>query len=218
MTITNILFSLVFILGIAYLVLFRFKQYRMDKFRQNVFALRDELFDYAAEGNIGFNHPAYITLRSLLNGYIRFSHRISLLSVILLILGENFLTKNQVKPFDEVWSEATSGLGGKVKKDLELFVDKASANLFYYVFISSLLKKLVAVPFVLVFVLTYLVKKRTKVKDEILIHRNKDNRVEIFTYKYSKKQVAESIEQLNTDALVFGSIKPTSKSRFAVPV
>jgi len=54
---------------------------RLDAFRQNLFALRDELFDYAATGRISFDHPAYRLLRQSMNGFIRYAHRISVFQV-----------------------------------------------------------------------------------------------------------------------------------------
>lgn len=56
--------------------------YGIDKFRQEMFAVRDDLFDYAARGEISFNHPAYIQLRNLANGLIRFAHRMTLWRIL----------------------------------------------------------------------------------------------------------------------------------------
>jgi hypothetical protein len=63
-----------------------YKEYAVDKFRQDIFALRDELFAEAAGGLIDFNHPAYTTIRRMMNGSIRFSHRINLLGILLFAL------------------------------------------------------------------------------------------------------------------------------------
>jgi hypothetical protein len=43
----------------------------LDRFRQDVFGLRDELWDFAASGQISFDDPAYRLLRQLMNGFIR---------------------------------------------------------------------------------------------------------------------------------------------------
>ncbi len=51
--------------------------YRVDLFRQSMFALRDELFDYARSGKIQFNDPAYVLLRALMNGFIRYAHHLT---------------------------------------------------------------------------------------------------------------------------------------------
>lgn len=48
--------------------------YRVDMLREKLFALRDELFDYASAGNIPFDHPGYWMLRKTMNSVIRFAH------------------------------------------------------------------------------------------------------------------------------------------------
>src|SRR5260370_14413210 len=50
---------------------------RLDSFRQEMFIIRDELFDYAASGRISFNDPAYRLLRQLMNGFIRYGHQLT---------------------------------------------------------------------------------------------------------------------------------------------
>ena len=75
------MFAIVSLASIGALLSFLFWLYRdycVDSFRQKLFALRDDLFDEAANGNIDFNSAAYGMLRSTINGQIRFAHRISL--------------------------------------------------------------------------------------------------------------------------------------------
>jgi hypothetical protein len=59
------------------------RAYNRDAFRQRAFAIRDELFDFAANGSIAFNDPAYTLLRSRMNATIQYSHRLT--------FGEAFL-------------------------------------------------------------------------------------------------------------------------------
>jgi hypothetical protein len=59
------------------LILRLWPTYRLDYFRQNMFAVRDELFDFAAGGNISFNDPAYRLLRQSMNGFIRYAHNLT---------------------------------------------------------------------------------------------------------------------------------------------
>ena len=42
-----------------------YRDYRVDLFRQRMFALRDQLFDIAASGRIAFDDPAYGKLRGM---------------------------------------------------------------------------------------------------------------------------------------------------------
>src|ERR1035438_863123 len=55
---------------------------RIDSFRQNMFALRDELFDYASSGKISFSDPAYRLLRQSMNGFIRHAHRLTFFQIV----------------------------------------------------------------------------------------------------------------------------------------
>ena len=91
--------SLISILFLLVLFLWLIPGYRVDLFRQQMFALRDELFDEARKGNISFSDPAYGMLRSSMNGFIQFGHRLNVWQVMLL----NFIARNEknrmTKPF-----------------------------------------------------------------------------------------------------------------------
>lgn len=69
---------------LAWLFVFVFwRNYRIDKFRDQLFALRNELFDYAAHGGVLFDEPAYGILRNTMNGLLRYAERISFTHFIL---------------------------------------------------------------------------------------------------------------------------------------
>lgn len=51
----------------------------IDIGRQNLFEIRDSLFMMAANGDIGFDDPAYIAVRNRINGMIRFCESFSFL-------------------------------------------------------------------------------------------------------------------------------------------
>jgi len=69
--------GLVGLAGIWFLWYYFLKPQRVDSFREELFALRERLFDLAADGVVSFDHPAYAQLRLLINGMIRFAHRIT---------------------------------------------------------------------------------------------------------------------------------------------
>src|SRR4051812_41355603 len=76
---------LLWVLAIGtFLWLIGWRRYRLDVFRQRLFALRDELFDVAAAGEIDFNDFAYGGLRLLINSIIRFGHRVTAWRVLIL--------------------------------------------------------------------------------------------------------------------------------------
>lgn len=87
---TTAMFSSVFLAVCVYLCFYCFREYRIDRLRQHLFELRDELFDLAAAGEIEFNHPAYTATRTMLNSVIRFAHRITVVRFTLaLVWREN---------------------------------------------------------------------------------------------------------------------------------
>jgi hypothetical protein len=59
------------------------RSYRVDRFREDLFELRNQLFDFAAAGGIDFDHPAYGRLRVTMNSMIRFAHKVSFLRLVL---------------------------------------------------------------------------------------------------------------------------------------
>jgi hypothetical protein len=76
----------------AYLV----RDYRIDALRQELFRIRDELFDYAATGAVSFSHPAYSNLRSRLNLTIRFGHRLTFTRLLLVALSYRLTKRTPV--------------------------------------------------------------------------------------------------------------------------
>jgi hypothetical protein len=60
-----------------FLVFVLAREYRLDVLRDRLFAIRERLFDYAADGNISFDHPAYTKLRMRINSLIRFGYRLT---------------------------------------------------------------------------------------------------------------------------------------------
>lgn len=62
-----------------------------ERLRQNLFELRDKLFDYARSGSIPFTNRAYVMLRANINSMIRFSHLISVTRVFTFICFQRYI-------------------------------------------------------------------------------------------------------------------------------
>ena len=91
----NELLSTISLAFIVALLLFPYNSYRVDKLREYLFELRDELFDEALRGNISYESQAYRATRSVLNGMIRFSHQISFSRLIAArVLIKQYLTND----------------------------------------------------------------------------------------------------------------------------
>src|SRR5258706_13734181 len=83
---------------------------RLDAFRQEMFALRDELFDYAAKGHIKFNDPAYRLLRQVMNGFIRYGHQLTFFRVCVTVAEAHIKTDKLNPPnWSEAWERALKG-------------------------------------------------------------------------------------------------------------
>lgn len=89
-----------------------YRDYRTDRYRQKLFGLRDDLFDYAAQGNIRFDDEAYKKLRAMINGSIRFGHRLNLPYFLGLTLGFSLLRsgKDESPRFAAAWRESLKPL------------------------------------------------------------------------------------------------------------
>jgi len=100
--------------------------WRLDSFRQNIFAVRDELFDYAADGNISFDHPAYILLRKQMNGFIRYGHQLTVFRGLLTIAIHKILGTPERASWHDAWEKALNTIeDNSVRQKLERFHRKS---------------------------------------------------------------------------------------------
>lgn len=83
---------------------------RLDHFRQQMFSLRDELFDFAMDGGISFEDPAYVLLRAQMNAFIRYGHHLTVFRLVMtFVAGEISGTINR-RPWNEQWKEAVDNV------------------------------------------------------------------------------------------------------------
>lgn len=66
-------------------VYYLWRDYRSDSFREDIFSVRDRMFLWAAQGNIGFDHPAYRILRDRMNVLLRHAHEFTLTRMVLIL-------------------------------------------------------------------------------------------------------------------------------------
>jgi len=113
--------SLVSLMGLWYLLVWLLRDYRVDRFRQETFALRDAFFDEALAQRIDFNHPAYGLMRMLMNGFIRFGHRLTMAQVLLVdvLVPDALLRETSSLSFAARWDRATADLPGPARTMVE---------------------------------------------------------------------------------------------------
>ena len=99
-------------LGLAFaLISWCRREYRVDVLRYRLFVRRDELFDLALNGTLGFGDQAYVLLRHKINNMLRFSHKISLVRVLLIgyFCGGSAFDK-MLEAHDREWKDAVGAL------------------------------------------------------------------------------------------------------------
>lgn len=222
--IINGLVSVISLIGICVVSFWFLRDLRVDACRQKVFDLRNEVFMYAARGNIAFDHPAYTMLRHTLNGAIRFSHRLSLLHIVTLAI----LTMKYNPQFVEInwekrWEAAIMDLPEENRADLQLFQDRLKDEAIFFLFFGSFTKKVLFLPIgIILITLGKLLKKnentescasvadeitpKTALSSEISIHDSMDtwaHRTSIQSLRI--KPVEESVDSLIAGAYVVGA-------------
>lgn len=147
-------------LAVFVLVIFYFwfyKQYQIDRSRQELFALRDELFDYAADGNINFDHPAYIFLRQTMNGMIRFTHRVDILTIFGVLFVKVTLP-TEPDSFQRQFQEALLKIESEEKrKKLLHFSEQMNLIIIGHIIKSSIIAFFLAVVFLVVIIVCMLI-------------------------------------------------------------
>ncbi|MBI1790616.1 MAG: hypothetical protein HYR60_24055 [Acidobacteria bacterium] len=156
----------------AILTLFLWREYRIERFRQRIFQIRDELFDFAAEGNLSFDNPAYGALRASMNSMIRFAHRMSLSYAVGITAARHFcpspgldrFTRERLRPLMELPE-------GPAREKLVTLHARVLIEVFKFVSFSPLL--LPVLPFALLAFIagtaSSLYRRLTKERDEIAV-------------------------------------------------
>jgi hypothetical protein len=108
---------------LVWLVLSLWPGYRLDAFRQDVFGLRDEMWDYAASGKVSFDDPAYRLLRQLMNGFIRYAHHLTFYRVCMSV-ASHWIMRSMPLPitWTDKWTKALKEVqDDQVRNDLMRF-------------------------------------------------------------------------------------------------
>ena len=101
----NAMGTLVSLLSLWAFYSFAYRDYRRDVYRQKLFRLRNELFDLAAAGEISFETPAYQTLRTTINGFIRFAHRMQFGGFVIFLALEESANDETPHVFAQQWEK-----------------------------------------------------------------------------------------------------------------
>src|SRR5438876_10530845 len=100
--------SLLSLIVLVFIMFVWWPAQRMDLFRQQMFALRDELFDFALDEKIKFDDPAYTLLRHLINGFIRYAHNLTPYRTLMSFLRWKCTSQEPIKGWSVSWEHALS--------------------------------------------------------------------------------------------------------------
>ena len=98
---------------------------RTDEFRQRLFAIRDEIFDYANSGHIGFRDPAYQLLRNSMNGFIRYAHRLTFFQLMLTIARWKITEQVHPLTWHARWNQSLESLPNEARTAMVAFHGRA---------------------------------------------------------------------------------------------
>jgi hypothetical protein len=131
--------TVVSLAGVAYAFFWLYRDVCVDTFRDKVFALRDELFLDAADGLVPFDHPAYTTLRTTMNGFIRFGDGLSLTQILVcnVFVRPEDAERAGLRPFEERWDKATNDLPASSRKRLDVYLSRLNRLAALYVVLGS---------------------------------------------------------------------------------
>lgn len=125
--------SLISLSIILWLLFWALPAYRLDRYRQELFEVRDRLFDYAAAGNISFDDAAYGMLRSTINGFMRFAHRMSFCHLVFVVILSPRDLKQSGRSYGARWEKNVKALAPEVRAQLNEFLNEVNLRTGHHV-------------------------------------------------------------------------------------
>ena len=119
-------FVLALILAIWHVVFNVYPHSAIALARYNLFELRDELFDLAAQGKLDFKSPGYKACRQMINGFIRYAHDMSLMQMLTTQIVAKF-RKQRVSTKE--WDAAIERLDPDSRKLVESLMRQAMVHM-----------------------------------------------------------------------------------------
>lgn len=105
------------------------RPYRLDRVRQQLFEIRNELFLYAMDGNVAFSDPAYSKLRTRINALIRFAETITFTRVIIFAFQDTLCPNPAFHKQQTEWEASLSRIPLEKRKVLVKFDDRVGKTL-----------------------------------------------------------------------------------------
>ena len=153
-----VLVSLLGLFGLWVVVCYLWADYRSDSYREDIFSVRDEMFVYAAEGNIPLDHPAYTLLRARMNGLLRHGHELTLTRLFILLAVCKDMKIDADHPFS-VWERSVEQLRSEVQSRMKEFNLRVNIFVLQHLVFRSFFRYLVIRPFMYVIKIRVVMEK-----------------------------------------------------------
>lgn len=114
------------IVAAAWVLFVEYPQTAVDATRNELFSLRDELFEVARSGVVAFDNPGYCASRDMLNGMIRYAHDVSALHLIASKLFANSSVRALRRAADKVWQQEFATLPKSAREPVGDIMNRAS--------------------------------------------------------------------------------------------
>jgi hypothetical protein len=122
---------------LAWLFLIANRNFQDEKTRQRLFNFRSTLWDRAQNGEIDRDSEAYAILRTTLNGYLRYVHRLSLFQLIAMALYSHLTKSQRDTNYENEFSNALKKLPQDQQEILKETKAKAMCVLVYHLLATS---------------------------------------------------------------------------------
>jgi hypothetical protein len=127
------------------------QQYVIDSTRQQLFELRDQLFDLATDGSLNRKSEQYELLRALLNKSIRYADELDVVRLTIFIITAKLAgVRNLALPTKHFAESIRKIKDEKVRGQVNAILEKKSKILMWHIYRRSLLL-LILVPVVVFF-------------------------------------------------------------------
>jgi hypothetical protein len=127
--------TMISLAALVLLFAFPYEHYRVERLKEDLFSIRDALFETAAAGNISFESTAYRGARTMLNGMIRCAPEIGITQCIVTFL---VVPKDQFSSSLEEWNKALSAAPGADRALVRNYIIEAHTRIARHVLTSPM--------------------------------------------------------------------------------
>jgi hypothetical protein len=130
------------------------KRLLLDGFRERLFELRFELFRLGCDGSLPFDSDTYRSLETLINGLLRFAHRVFFMSYVLSRIEQEQAKKDKdyvdvskqlalkISRLDPTARSKVIGILNSIRSAIVLYMTFSSLFLFALIMVLLFLKRL----------------------------------------------------------------------------